>query len=151
MTNLTLHYIHRDEGNWKDRFEARIQNPAGYPAEQAEQMIREYLIDREFFYPEKVGLSFSIAADWHELDCVEANQEVFAPITLTLETLLDKLKESNKVHLQPIKIHKIPAGISIRLAVSWLEFLRGIFGGIPREQRSECFQKRIEKMIQRGM
>jgi hypothetical protein len=43
---------------------------------------------------------------------------------MTLETLLDKHKESNKVHLQPIKIHKIPAGISIRLAVSWLEFLR---------------------------
>jgi len=133
MTNLILRYIHRDEGNWKDRFEAHIQNPAGYTAEQAEQMIRECLIDGEFFYPGRVGMSFSVATGWHELDCVESDQEGTTPPTLTLETLLDKLKESNKVHLQPIKIHKIPAGISIRLAVSWLEFLREmrqVLGGI---------------------
>jgi hypothetical protein len=121
MTNLILHYLHRDEGNWKDRFEVCILNPAGHTAEQ---MIRECLIDREFFYPEKVGLSFSIATDWHELDCVEADQEGTAPLTVTLETLLDNLKEFNKVDLQPIKVHKVPVGISIRLAVSWLEFLR---------------------------
>jgi hypothetical protein len=124
MTNLILHYLHRDEGNWKDRFEACIQNPAGHTAEQAEQLIRECLIDREFFYPEKVGLSFSIATDWHELDCVEADHEGLAPLPTTLESLLDNLRESNKVYLQPIKVHKVHAGISIRLAVSWLEFLR---------------------------
>ena len=124
MTNLILHYLHRDEGNWKDRFEVCIQNPAGYTAEQAEGMIRECLIDGEFFYPEKVGLFFFIATDWHELDCVEADQEGLAPLTVTIESLLDNLKESNKAYLRPIKIHKIPAGIPIRLAVCWLEFLR---------------------------
>jgi hypothetical protein len=132
MTNLILHYLHRDEGNWKDRFEVCIPNPADYSAEQAKQMIRECLIDREFFYPEKVGLPFSVAADWHELDCVEADHEGLAPLAtssrrffgMTFESLLDNLKESNKVHLQPIKVHKISEGIPIRLAVSWLEFLR---------------------------
>jgi hypothetical protein len=124
MTNLILHYRHRDEGNRKNRFAACIQNPADCTAEQAEGMIRECLIDGEFFYPEKVGLSFSIANDWHELDCVQADTEGLAPIAMTLESLLDKLKESNKAHLRPIKIHKIPAGIPIRLAVSWLEFPR---------------------------
>ena len=124
MTNLILHYLHRDEGNWKDRFEACIQNPADYTAEQAEQMIRECLINGEFFYPEKVGLSFSAATDWHELDCVEADTEGLAPLALTFESLLDMLKGSNKAHLQPIKVHKIPAGVPIRLAVCWLEFLR---------------------------
>ncbi len=124
MTNLILHYLHRDEGNWKDRFEVCIQNPAGYTAEQAEGMIRECLIDGEFFYPEKVGLFFSVATDWYELDCVEADQEGLAPLTMTIESLLDNLKESNKAYLRPIKIHKVPAGIPIRLAVCWLEFLR---------------------------
>ena len=132
MTNLILHYTHRDEGNWKDRFEVCIPNPADYTAEQAEQMIRECLIDREFFYPEKIGLPFSVAADWHELDCVEADHEGLAPLAtssrrffeMPFESLLDNLKESNKTHLQPIKVHKIPAGIPIRLTVSWLEFLR---------------------------
>ena len=126
MTNLILHYLHRDEGNWKDRFEACILNPANYTAEQAEGMIRECLIDGEFFYPEKVGLSFSVATDWHELDCVEADHEGLAPLATTLESLLDNLKESNKVHLQPINVHKIPAVIPIRLAVCWLEFLRQV-------------------------
>ena len=132
MTHLVLHYIHRDESNWKDRFEACILNPAGYTAEQAEHKIRELLIDREFFFPEKVGLPFSVSTDWHELDCVEADQEGRAPFAtssrrfsgITFETLLDNLKESNKVHLRPIKVRKVPAGVSIRLAVSWLEFLR---------------------------
>jgi hypothetical protein len=32
--------------------------------------------------------------------------------------------KSNKADPQPIKVHKIPIGISIRMAVSWLEFLR---------------------------
>ena len=126
MTNLILHYLHRDEGNWKDRFEACIQNPAGYIAEQAEGMIRECLIDREFFYPQKVGLPFSVATDWHELDCVEADAEETAPLAITLESLLDDLKESNKAYLQPIKVHKVPAVIPIRLAVCWLEFLRQV-------------------------
>ena len=119
MTNLILRYTHG-----KERFEACIQNPAGCTAEQAEHKIRECLIDREFFFPGKVGLSFSTAADWHELDRVEEDFAGTAPLATTLETLLDNLKESNKTYLQPIKIYKVPAGISIRLAVSWLEFLR---------------------------
>ena len=126
MTNLILHYLHRDEGNWKDRFEVCIQNPAGYTAKQAEGMIRECLIDGEFFYPEKVGMSFSVATDWHEPDCIEVDHGGLAPISMTLETLLDNLKESNKAHLQPINIHKIPVMIPIRLAVCWLEFLRQV-------------------------
>jgi hypothetical protein len=126
MTHLILHYLHRDEGNWKDRFEACIQNPAGCTAEQAEGMIRECLIDGEFFYPEKVGLPFSVATDWHELDCVEVDTEGTALPVMMLDTLLEELKESNKAYLRPIQIHNIPAMIPIRLAVCWLEFLRKV-------------------------
>ena len=126
MTNLILRYLHRDEGNWKDRFAACIQNPAGCTAQQAEGMIRECLIDGEFFYPEKVGLSFSVATDWHELDCVEVDTGgIVLPLT-TLDALLEGLKESNKAYLRPIQIHNIPAVIPIRLAVCWLEFLRQV-------------------------
>jgi len=122
MTNLILRY----RRNWKDRFEVCIENPANYTAEQAEQMLRECLIDGEFFYPQKVGLSFSVASDWYALGCVEVAAEEIALPGKTLETLLEELKESNKAHLQPIKIHKIPAVIPIRLAVCWLEFLRQV-------------------------
>jgi len=89
-------------------------------------MLRECLIDGEFFYPQKVGLPFSVASDWHELDCVEVAAEELVPLGTSLESLLDNLRESNKAYLRPIKIHKIPAVIPIRLAVCWLEFLRQV-------------------------
>jgi len=122
MTNLILRY----RRNWKDRFEVCIENPANYTAEQAEQMLRECLIDGEFFYPQKVGLPFSVASDWYALGCVEVAAEEIALPGKTLETLLEELKESNKAYLRPIKIYKIPAVIPIRLAVCWLEFLRQV-------------------------
>lgn len=128
MTNLILHYFHRDEGNWKTRLSVCFQNPAGYTPAEAEEMIRQRLIDREFFYPEKIGLEYAISRfDWHEMDCVENDSAgLEKPIAITFETLLEKLEESNKAHLKPIKVHKIPAAIPVRLAVSWLEFLRDL-------------------------
>jgi len=129
MSNLIIHYLHRDEGNYKDRLEVVIQNPAGYPASEAEQMIRELLIDREYFYPEEIGLEksrFAERGDWHEFDSVEMAADESKPIAMTIETLLDKLRKSNRnfLNAKPIKLHKIPAGIPLGLAITWLEFLR---------------------------
>ena len=129
MSNLIIHYLHRDEGNWKDHLNVCIQNPAGYPASEAEQMIRELLIDREYFYPEELGLEKSEYAergDWHEFESVEMAADESKPSAITLETLLDNLRKSNQnfLNAKPIKIHKIPAGIPLGLAISWLEFLR---------------------------
>jgi hypothetical protein len=128
MTNLILHYFHRDEGNWKTRLSVCVQNPAGTTSEEAEEMIRQRLIDREFFYPDRVGLEYAVSRfDWHELDCVENDSEgVEKPIAMTFETLLEKLEVSSKAHLKPIKVHKISAVIPLRLAISWLEFLRDL-------------------------
>lgn len=128
MTNLILHYIHRDEGNWKTRLSVCIQNPAGYTPAESEEMIRQRLVDREFFYPDRVGLEYAVSRfDWHEFDCVENDSAgVEKPIAMTFETLLEKLEESNQAHLKPIKIHKIPTAIPLRLAISWLEFLRDL-------------------------
>lgn len=128
MTNLILHYIHRDEGNWKTRLSVCIQNPAGYTPAESEEMIRQRLVDREFFYPDRVGLEYAVSRfDWHEFDCVENDSAgVEKPIAMIFETLLEKLNESNEAHLKPIKIHKIPTAIPLRLAISWLEFLRDL-------------------------
>ena len=76
MTNLILHYLYRDEGNWKVRLSVCVQNPAGTTAEEAEEMIRQRLVDREFFHPEKIGLEYAVEQpDWHEFDCVENDSE----------------------------------------------------------------------------
>ena len=76
MTNLILHYLYRDEGNWKTRLSVCVQNPAGYLPEEAEEMFRQRLVDREFFYPDRVELEYAVSRlDWHELDCVENDSE----------------------------------------------------------------------------
>ena len=123
MTNLILHY-HRDEGNWKPRLSVCVQNPAGTTAEKAEEMIRQRLVDREFFHPEKIGLEYAVEQpDWHELDCVENDTEgVEKPIAMTFETLLEKLEASNRIHP---KASALPAA-PMRMKDSLLEFMRDL-------------------------
>ena len=128
MTNLMIHYLHRDQGNFKDHLEVCIRNPAGYPANEAEQMLRRLLINREYLYPEKIGLEkseYAEGGDWHEFDKVETVLDELGLGAMTFETLLDKLRTSNQAFLntKPIRIHRIPTGIPIGLAISWLEFL----------------------------
>ena len=124
MTNLILHYLYRDEGNWKTRLSVCVQNPAGYLPEEAEEMFRQRLVDREFFHPEKIGLEYAVEQpDWHELDCVENDSEgAQKPIAMTLETLLEKLEASN--HLHP-KDSALPA-VPMRMKDSLLEFMRDL-------------------------
>ena len=129
MTHLIIHYLHRDEGNWKDHLHACVHNPAGYPASEAEEMIRNCLINKEYFYAEKVRFprsEFAADTDWHELESVADCECTDEPLAMSLETFLQKLRESNANFLKPrpVTIHKVLAGIPIRLAVSWLEFLR---------------------------
>jgi len=123
MTNLILHY-HRDEGNWKPRLSVCVQNPAGTTAEKAEEMIRQRLVDREFFHPEKIGLEYAVEQpDWHELDCVENDSEgVEKPIAMTFETLLEKLEASNRIHPKASALPAVP----MRMKDSLLEFVRDL-------------------------
>ena len=37
MTTILFHYIHRDEGNWKDHLEAAIDNPNNLPLDEIEE------------------------------------------------------------------------------------------------------------------
>jgi len=124
MTNLILHYLYRDEGNWKVRLSVCIQNPAGYTSEEAEEMIRQRLIDREFFHPEKIGLEYAVEQpDWHELDCVENDSEgVEKPIAMTFETLLEKLEASTNLHPKASALPAVP----MRMKDSLLEFMRDL-------------------------
>ena len=124
MTNLILHYFQRDEGNWKIRLSICIQNPAGYTSEEAEEMIRQRLIDREFFYPDRVGLEYAVSRfDQHELDCVENDSEgVEKPIAMTFETLLEKLEASTNLHPKASALPAVP----VRMKDSLLEFMRDL-------------------------
>ncbi len=123
MTTILFHYLHRDEGNWKDHLNAVIDNPNNLPLEEIENRIKSALIDGSYFYHRDVGLFGSDYAgnnDWHEFACVEET----SPRTDFLFTVDELLERLERVKPAPPKIHKLPAFISIRLAVSWLEFLR---------------------------
>ena len=123
MTNICLHYLHRDEGNWKDFLNAVLSNPEDLPMDEIERNVRERLIHREYFYPERVGLprsSYANEGDWHEFERLDPASDCAEP-RMSLPEFLRKLEET---HLQALRIHKIPNVIPLRLAVSWLEFLR---------------------------
>lgn len=123
MTTILFHYLHRDEGNWKDHFNAVIDNPNSLSLEEIESRIKCALIDGNYFYHREVGLLGSDYAgnnDWHEFACVEETSSR-TDFLFTVEELLERLERVKPVHP---KVYKVPRFIPIRLAVSWLEFLR---------------------------
>src|SRR5260221_10785134 len=94
MTTILFHYLHRDEGNWKDHLNAVIDNPNNLPLEEIESRIKSALIDGNYFYHREVGL---LGSDYvgnnesHEFACVEE----ISPRTdflFTVEELLEKLE-----------------------------------------------------------
>jgi len=122
MTTILFHYLHRDEGNWKDHLEAAIDNPNNLPLNEIESRIKSALIDGEYFYHRDIGLlpsEFAESGDWHEFDCVEETSPR-TDFVFTVEELLERLERAKPAP----RVYKIPRFIPIRLAVSWLEFLR---------------------------
>lgn len=122
MTTILFHYLHRDEGNWKDHLEAVVDNPNNLPLDEIESRIKSALIDGEYFYPRDIGLlpsEYAESGDWHEFDCIEETRSRI-DFVFTVEELLERL---DRVKPTP-QVHKIPRFIPIQLAVAWLEFLR---------------------------
>jgi len=123
MTTILFHYLHRDEGNWKDHLKAVIDNPNNLPLDEIESRIKSALIDGEYFYHRDLGLlpsEYAESADWHEFNCIEETKPR-TDFVLTVDELLERLERAKPA---PLKINKIPSFVPIHLAVSWLEFLR---------------------------
>lgn len=82
---IQFNYLHRDSGNWK-KFGSKIfSNPEQLTIEEIEQGIRQSLIDRQYFYPEQVGIKkfkFHRYLDdysWYEFESVEAIEKTGLP------------------------------------------------------------------------
>jgi hypothetical protein len=74
---IRFNYLHRDSGNWK-KFGSKIfSNPEQLRLDEIEQIIRENLIDHEYFYPDQVGIKkfkFHRYLDdysWYEFESIE--------------------------------------------------------------------------------
>lgn len=72
--NLEFEYIHRDEGNYKIFGSIIFANPSNISPEEANEIIKDKLIDEQYFYPKDAkiplfnvhsgtGIYFS---DWYE-------------------------------------------------------------------------------------
>lgn len=97
MTTILFHYLHRDEGNWKDYLDAVIDNPEGLPLDIIETRIQESLISMAFFEPRKAGLRASEHAepgDWHEFDYIEEAKGDSRKPAMTVQELIERLASS---------------------------------------------------------
>jgi len=56
--NLKFEYLYRDAGNYKQFGCVILKNPSKIDPELATKQIRPYLIDGEFFYPDKIQVPY---------------------------------------------------------------------------------------------
>ena len=74
---IRFNYLHRDSENWKKFGSKKFSNPEQLTFEEIEQKIRQKLIDREYFYPEQVGINkfkfhrYLDDCSWYEFESVE--------------------------------------------------------------------------------
>jgi len=93
---IRFNYLYRDSGNWKKFGSKRFSNPAQLTVEEIEEKIRQNLIDREYFYPEQVGIKkfkFHRYLDdysWYEFESVEILINIDSP-TKELKSISDFL------------------------------------------------------------
>ncbi len=100
---ILFNYLHRDSGNWKKFGCKRFSNPDQLTLAEVEKMIRENLIDKEYFYPNQVGIKkfkFHRNLDdysWYEFESVEILEskdfgkktlELFSNFILLLERMM---------------------------------------------------------------
>lgn len=82
---IRFNYLYRDSGNWKKFGSKLFSNPEQLTIEEVEQQIRQNMIDREYFYPEQVGIKkfkFHRYLDdysWYEFESVEMVEYIDMP------------------------------------------------------------------------
>ncbi|MGQ8338945.1 hypothetical protein ACUNWD_20470 [Sunxiuqinia sp. A32] len=75
--NIRLHYLHRDSGNYKLFGSKDFSNPNNFSLDEIKKLLRQFLIDSMFFYPEKVGIKkFEVRRycddnSWYEMEFIE--------------------------------------------------------------------------------
>ncbi|MFO8145768.1 MAG: hypothetical protein R6U03_00120 [Gillisia sp.] len=76
VSNLEFQYLHRDEGNYKIHGSIIFKNTLQIKPTEANELIKEKLIDGEYFYPKDVKIPLfqehadigTFFTDWYEFD-----------------------------------------------------------------------------------
>lgn len=103
--NIKFNYLYRDFSNYKNYNSIVLSNPNNFSINEIDKLIREYLIDGEYFEAEKIGIPSLFFEEkneddheWHEFESLQVVKDL--PYNeLTIEDLLNKLKlqSSNKL------------------------------------------------------
>ena len=99
--NIKLEYLYRDAGNNKNWGEVIFTNRNNLSIKELEQEIRNKLIEREFFYAERINIpnlyfpkyDIDLDHDWHE----------FHSLTETVFEPTDKMRRDISEFLNSIK------------------------------------------------
>jgi hypothetical protein len=74
---IRFNYLYRDSGNYK-KFGSKIfSNPEKRTIEDINKQLSDYLIDQQFFYPEKAGIEkfrfhrYQDDTSWYEFESTE--------------------------------------------------------------------------------
>lgn len=82
---IRFNYLHRDSGNWKKFGSKLFSNPDQLSLEEIENKIRQNLIDREYFYPDQVGIikfkfhRYLNDYSWYEFESIEVIDQNVQP------------------------------------------------------------------------
>lgn len=82
---IRFNYLHRDSGNRKKFGSKLFSNPDQLTLEEIENKIRQNLIDREYFYPDQVGIKkFKFHRhlndySWYEFESIEVIDQNVQP------------------------------------------------------------------------
>lgn len=80
--NLKFEYLFRDSGNFKTFGELIFSNPRNLDSSIASSLLKDKLIDKEYFYPEKAGVpkftqcDFELDTVWYEFIGFSISDEV---------------------------------------------------------------------------
>lgn len=97
---IRFNYLHRDSGNWKKFGSKLFSNSEHLCIDEIELLIRQNLIDQEYFYPEKVGIKkfkfhrYLDDCSWYEFESLVAiDFEIVKVESIeSIQSFLEKLK-----------------------------------------------------------
>lgn len=95
--NLQFEYLFRDESNFKTFGQLVFSNPKNLSSETASNLLKKKLIDEEYFYPSKAGVSefakcpFEFDTNWYEFVGF-ANTEIDATQDISVNDFISKFK-----------------------------------------------------------
>ena len=99
---MEVHYLHRDEGNYKVHDSKLFTNRKRLSASQIMNALKEYSLDKDgAFYPTEVGVRVLYGSDhdWHEItDVVEVDLDEAISEERDVSRLISLFKKMSKRH-----------------------------------------------------